>query len=88
MHWTIVLFLITLIIEGIVVYLLRNSHFSSYYGGESFKLPLIIWIALGIIALIPVLNIVGVIFILSLTIIAYCEEDVIFNDDFWLTKEY
>ena len=88
MHWTIVLFLITLIIEGIVVYLLRNSHYDSCYGGGPFTLPLIIWIAIGVAALIPVVNLLGAIFMVVFTIKAYCEEDIIFNDNFWLTKEY
>lgn len=84
MHWTVILFLISLIINGIIAYILHNSHF----GDEPFKLPLIIWIVAGIVTIIPVLNIIATVFFIFLTIQAYSNADIITNDDFWLTKEY
>lgn len=86
MHWTIILFLISLIINGIIIYLLRNSH--DYYDNEPIKLPLIIWILIGISTLIPIVNSIGSIILIVFTIGSYCEGDIEFNDDFWLTQEY
>ena len=86
MHWTIVLFLISLIINGIIVYLLRNSH--DYYNNKPIKFPLIIWILIGIATCIPVLNSIGSIILIVLAIVNYSEGDIEFNDDFWLTQEY
>ena len=62
MHWTVILFLISLIINGIISYILRNSH----YGDEP-----IIWILAGIVTIIPVLNIIATVFFIFLTIQAY-----------------
>ena len=86
MHWTIILFLISLIINGIIVYLLRNSH--EYYDNKPIKFPLIIWILIGIATCIPVLNSIGSIILIVFAIVNYSEGDIEFNDDFWLTKEY
>lgn len=86
MHWTIILFLISLIINGIIVYLLRNSH--DYYSNKPIKFPLIIWILIGIATCIPVLNSIGSIILIVFAIVNYSEGDIEFNDDFWLTKEY
>ena len=86
MHWTIILFLISLIINGIIVYLLRNSH--SYYDKEQIKFPLIIWILVGISTFIPIINSIGSIILIVFAICNYSEGDIQFNDDFWLTKEY
>ena len=86
MHWTIILFLISLIINGIIVYLLRNSH--DYHGDEPIKFPLIIWIFIGISTCIPIINSIGSIILIVFAITNYSEEDIVFNDDFWLTKEY
>lgn len=88
MHWTVILFLISLIINGIIAYILHNSHFNKHYGDEPFKLPLIIWIIVGIVTIIPVLNVTATVFFIFLTIRAYSNADIITNDDFWLTKEY
>ena len=88
MHWTVILFLISLIINGIIAYILHNSHYDKRHGGDPFKLPLIIWIVVGIVTIIPVLNIIATIFFIFLTIQVYSNMDVITNDDFWFTKEY
>ena len=87
MHWTVILFLISLIINGFIAYILHNSHFNNCEN-EPFKLPLIIWILAGIVTIIPILNIIATVFFIFLTIQAYSNADIITNDDFWLTKEY
>lgn len=87
MHWTVILFLISLIINGIIAYLLHNSH-NGYREGEPFKMPLILWISIGISTIIPVLNTIASIFYIVFTIRAYADGDVEVNDNFWLTKEY
>lgn len=86
MHWTLVLIIISLIINGIIVYLLRNSH--SYYDNEPIKFPLIIWIFIGISIFIPIINSIGSVILIVFAIANYSEGDIEFNDDFWLTKEY
>lgn len=86
MHWTLVLIIISLIINGIIVYLLRNSHI--YYDNEPIKFPLIIWIFIGISIFIPIINSIGSAILIVLAISNYSEGDIEFNDDFWLTKEY
>lgn len=86
MHWTIILFLISLIIDGIIVYLLRNSH--DYYDNKTIKFPLIIWILIGISIFIPIINSIGSIILIVFAICNYSEGDIELNDDFWLTKEY
>lgn len=85
MHWTIILILISLIINGIIVYLIRNSH---DYRDRPFKFPLIIWILIGISTFVPILNSIGSLILIVITIGGYCEGDIEFNDDFWLTQEY
>jgi len=86
MHWTLILIIISLIINGIIIYLLRNSH--SYYDNESIKFPLIVWILIGIATIIPIINSIGSIILIIFAITNYLEGDIEFNDDFWLTKEY
>lgn len=86
MHWTLILIIISLIINGIIIYLLRNSH--SYYDNEPIKFPLIIWILIGIATIIPIINSIGSIILIVFAITNYSEGDIEFNDDFWLTKEY
>lgn len=87
MHWTVILFLISLCINGIVAYILRNSHFGNI-SKDPFKMPLIVWIAFGILTIIPVINnlvsLIIVVFVFNL----YCGGELETNDDFWLTKEY
>lgn len=86
MHWTIILFLISLVINGIIVYLLRNSH--DYYDNELIKFPLIIWILIGIATIIPIINSIGSIILIVFAIANYGDGTIEFNDDFWLAKEY
>lgn len=86
MHWTIILFLISLIINGIIIYLLRNSH--EYYDNEPIKFPLIIWILIGISTFIPVVNSIGSIIFIIFAIVNYSEGAIELNDNFWLTQEY
>ena len=87
MHWTIILFLISLCINGILAYILRNSHYG-FGDKKPFKMPLIMWIALGILTTIPVVNntlsLISIVFVCNL----YCDGELETNDDFWLTKEY
>ena len=85
MHWTLILFLISLIINGIIVYLIRNSH---DYRDRPFKFPLIIWMLIGISTCIPIVNSIGSIILIVFAIANYSEGDIEFNDDFWLTQEY
>ena len=85
MHWTLILFLISLIINGIIVYLIRNSH---DYRDKPFKFPLIIWILVGISTCVPIINSIGSIILIIITVLGYSEGDIEFNDDFWLTQEY
>lgn len=87
MHWTVILFLISLVINGIIAYFLHNSHIG-YRKSESFKMPLILWILIGISTIIPILNVFTSIFYIVFTIRAYADGDVEVNDDFWLAKEY
>ena len=49
---------------------------------------LIMWILIGIVTIIPVINILASISFIYLTILAYSSMDIVTNDDFWLTKEY
>lgn len=87
MHWTIILFLISLCINGILAYILRNSHYG-FGDKKPFKMPLIVWIAVGILTTIPVVNsivsLISIAFIFNL----YFNGELETNDDFWLTKEY
>ena len=69
MHWTIVLFLISLIINGIIVYLLRNSH--DYYNNKPIKFPLIIWMLIGISMFIPIANSIGSLVLIIITIVLF-----------------
>lgn len=86
MNWILILFLISLVINSILAYILHNSHES--YGDEPFTLPLILWITLGITTLIPILNISASIVYIIIVGVAYSRCDIELNDDFWLTKRY
>lgn len=86
MHWTVILFLISLVINGILAYILHNSH--SGYGDEPVTLPLILWILFGILTFIPVVNTITSLVCSIITGIAYGGGDIETNDDFWLTKRY
>lgn len=86
MEVPIILFLSTLTITCIALYLVKNSHF--YRDEEPVKLPLGLWILLIFITLIPVLNVIvcviGIAFVFNL----YEEGELEFNEDFWLMKKY
>ena len=86
MEVPIILFLSTLTITCIAIYLVKNSHF--YRDEEPVKLPLGLWILLIFITLIPVLNVIvcviGIAFVFNL----YEERELEFNEDFWLMKKY
>jgi hypothetical protein len=86
MEVPIILFLSTLTITCIALYLVKNSHF--YQDEEPVKLPLGLWILLIFITLIPVLNVIvcviGIAFVFNL----YEERELEFNEDFWLMKKY
>lgn len=83
----IILFLISLIINGILAYILHNSHVN-YGKCKPFTLPLILWIAFGITTFIPIINIVASIIYIIIAGISYGQCDIETNDDFWLTKRY
>ena len=86
MHWTIILFLISVIISGIIAHLLHNSHF--YRSGDPVKLPLILWIIFAAITLIPVVNCIACLINIVMICVAYCDDEIEFNDNFWLAKMY
>lgn len=82
----IILFIISITITFISLYLVKNSHF--YQDEEPVKLPLALWILLILITLLPVINIIscilGIIYLASL----YEDRDLEFDKDFWLMKRY
>lgn len=86
MHWTIILFLISVIISGIIAYFLHNSH--SYRSEDPIKLPLILWIIFAAITLIPVVNCIACFFYIIILGMAYGYNNIKLNDDFWLAKKY
>ena len=87
MDWRVIIFLISLCINGILAYILRNSHYG-FGDKKPFKMPLIAWIVLGIFTIIPVVNsvvsLISIVFIINV----YSSGELETNDDFWLTKEY
>lgn len=85
MYWALILIVISLIINGIIIYLLRNSH---NYHNEPIKFPLIVWICIGILTCIPIVNSMGSIMFIVSIIVNYSGGDIEFNNDFWLAKEY
>lgn len=86
MHWTTILFLISAIISGIIAYLLHNSHL--YRTEEPIKLPLILWFIFAAITFIPVINCIACIIYIITLCMAYGDNDIELNKDFWLAKEY
>lgn len=86
MHWTIILFLISVIISGIIANLLHNSHY--YRNGDPFKLPLLLWIIFAAITLIPIANCIACILYIIILSCAYSDDEIEFNEDFWLAKMY
>lgn len=86
MHWTVILFLISVIISGIIAHLLHNSHY--YRDEDPVKFPLIVWIVYVAITLIPVVNCIACLIYIIGICGAYCDKDIEFNEDFWLAKMY
>ena len=82
----ITVYLIVLIINAIIIYLIRNSH--SYREVEPIKLSLILWILYGVFMLIPVLNLIVTIICAVVVIKSYLSQYLILNDDFWLNQKY
>ena len=82
--WT--MFIITLLINVFILYLLHNSHESN--NKEPIKLPLYIYLLGIIILLVPILNIAATIVVICGTIASYEEKIIKFNEDFWLAKKY
>lgn len=87
MHWTVIIFLVSLCINGIVAYIFRNSHYG-FGDKKPFKMPLIIWIVFGILTIIPIINIAISLIVIVFAFNMYCSGELETNDDFWLTKEY
>jgi hypothetical protein len=86
MEVPIILFLSTLTITCIALYLVKNSHF--YRDEEPVKLPLGLWILLIFITLIPVLNVIACVIGIAFVFNLYEEGELEFNEDFWLVKKY
>jgi hypothetical protein len=82
----ITVYLIVLIINAIIIYLVRNSH--SYREVEPIKFSLIIWVLYGVFMLIPIVNLIVTIICAIVVIKSYLEQDLILNDDFWLNQKY
>lgn len=86
MSWILIMFMITLIINVFILYLLRNSH--EVDCEEPIKLPLFTYLLGAIILIIPILNAIGTIVFIFCVINAYAEVYIEFNEDFWLMKKY
>ena len=81
-----ILFIISIIITSLAIYLVKNSHF--YREEDPVKLPLGIWILLLLATCIPVINIIMCVIECVFLFNAYDENDLEFNEDFWLIKKY
>lgn len=86
MSWISIMFIITLIINVVILYLLRNSH--ELNSEEPIRFSLFIYLLGIVILFIPILNAVCTIALIIGTILFYTEEDIKFNEDFWLAKKY
>ena len=80
MSWIWILFIITLIINVFIIYLLHNSHESN--NKEPIKFPLCMYLLGIIILLVPILNIAATIIVICGTIASYEEKIIKFNEDF------
>ena len=86
MSWISIMFIITLIINVFILYLLHNSHERN--NKEPIKFPLFAYL-LGIIVLfVPILNAAATIVVICGIIAAYEEGNIKLNEDFWLAKKY
>lgn len=82
----ITVYLIVLILNAIMIYLVRNSHF--YREVQPVKFSLIVWVLYGVFMLIPILNLIVTIICAIVVIKSYLSQDLILNDDFWLNQKY
>lgn len=86
MSWISIMFIITLLINVFIIYLLHNSHERN--DKEPIKFPLFAYL-LGIIVLfVPILNAAATIVVICGIIAAYEEGNIKLNEDFWLAKKY
>jgi hypothetical protein len=82
----ITVYLIVLIINAIIIYLVRNSHF--YREVQPVKFSLIVWVLYGALLLVPILNLTITLICAIVVIKSYLSQDLILNDDFWLNQKY
>lgn len=82
----ITVYLIVLILNAIMIYLVRNSHF--YREVQPVKFSLIVWVLYGAFLLVPVVNLIVTIICAIVVIKSYLSQDLILNDDFWLNQKY
>ena len=83
----IILFLISLVVNGLLAYTLHNSHWD-HGAHKPFTLPLILWILIGISTLIPIVNVIATIIYVVLACIEFDDGNLKINADFWLAKRY
>jgi RsiW-degrading membrane proteinase PrsW (M82 family) len=86
MSWISTMFIITLIINVFILYLLHNSHERN--DKEPIKFPLFAYLLGMIVLLIPIVNVTATIVVICGITAAYIESDIEFNKDFWLAKKY
>ena len=86
MSWISIMFIITLIVNVFILYLLHNSHERN--NKEPIKFPLFVYLLGVIVLLIPILNAAVTIVVICGIIAAYEEGNIKFNKDFWLAKRY
>lgn len=86
MSWISIMFIITLLINVFILYLLHNSHERN--SKEPIKFPLFVYLLGIIVLLIPILNAAATITVICGTITAYDDGNIKFNEDFWLAKKY
>ena len=83
MHPIFITILISLCINAILMYLVRNSE----RDGKPFKMMILTWIFLLVSTFIPGLNLVVTFVCLILTIMAYADDDLEFKEGFWLSRK-
>lgn len=91
MHWTIILFLISLVLNVIIWHLLHNSLYRESCWDKNpkpFRMSLVLWIIFIVLTLVPVLNNVCTLVYIIIMIVNYCEGTLELSEDFWLAKKY
>ena len=86
MSWISIMFIITLLVNVFVIYLLHNSHERN--SKEPIKFPLFTYLLGIILLLVPILNAAATIVALCGIVAAYEEGNIKLNEDFWLAKKY